>query len=89
MVYQGTFTRDADGRITQAVVDQNGTTTTWGYGYDSRGRLASVSENGSVIDTYGYDANGNRISENGQMVATYNADDQLTSYNGVTYSYAA
>ena len=69
--------------------DQNGVTTTWGYSYDARGRLASVSENGSVVGTYGYDANGNRISVNGQTVATYNADDQLTSYNGVPYTYAA
>ncbi|MHB1571984.1 MAG: RHS repeat-associated core domain-containing protein, partial [Solirubrobacteraceae bacterium] len=89
LVYQGTFTRDADGRITQDVENLNGTTTTWGYSYDARGRLSTVSENGSVIDTYGYDANGNRISVNGQTVATYNADDQLTSYNGVPYTYAA
>lgn len=89
LVYQGTFTRDADGRITQDVEDLNGTTTTWGYTYDSRGRLSTVSENGSVLDTYGYDANGNRISVNGQTVANYNADDQLTSYNGVPYTYAA
>jgi RHS repeat-associated protein len=88
-LYQASYTRDADGRITQAVVDQNGVTTTWGYSYDSRGRLATVSENGSVVDTYGYDANGNRISVNGQTVATYNADDQITSYNGVPYTYAA
>ena len=89
LVYQDAITRDADGRITQAVEDQNGVTTTWGYTYDTRGRLASVSENGSVVGTYGYDGNGNRISVNGQTVATYNADDQLTSYNGVPYTYAA
>jgi RHS repeat-associated protein len=88
-LYQASYTRDADGRITQAVEDQNGVITTWGYTYDSRGRLSTVSENGSVLDTYGYDANGNRISVNGQTVATYNADDQLTSYNGVPYTYAA
>ena len=88
-LYQASYIRDADGRITQAVEDQNGVTTTWGYTYDSRGRLASVSENGSVIDSYGYDGNGNRVSVNGQTVATYNADDQLTSYNGVPYTYAA
>jgi YD repeat-containing protein len=82
-----TLARDAGGRITQDVEDPNGTTTTWGYTYDSRGRLSTVSEIGSVIDTYGYDANGNRISVNGQTVATYNADDQLTSYNDVPYTY--
>ena len=84
-----TLTRDADGRITQAVEDQNGVTTTWGYTYDACGRLASVSENGSVIDSYGYDGNGNRVSVNGQTIASYNADDQLTRYNGVAYTYAA
>ena len=88
-LYQASYTRDADGRITQDIEDLDGTTTTWGYTYDARGRLASVSENGSVIDSYSYDGNGNRISVNGQTVATYNADDQLTSYNGVPYSYAA
>ena len=87
-LYQASYTRDADGRITQAVIDENGVTTTWGYTYDARGRLATVSENGAVVDTYGYDANGNRISVNGQTIATYNADDQLTSYHGVAYTYA-
>ena len=29
------------------------------------------------------------VSVNGQTVATYNADDQLTAYNGVPYTYAA
>lgn len=87
-LYQATYTRDADSRITQDIEDFNGVTTTWQYGYDTRGRLVSVSSNGSPVATYGYDGNGNRVSVNGQTVATYNADDQLTSYNGVAYTYA-
>ena len=88
-LYQASYTRDADNRVTQMVETVNGIATNWQYGYDARGRLISVSANGSPVSTYGYDANGNRVSVNGQTLATYNADDQLTSYNGTPYTYAS
>lgn len=47
-----------------------------------------MNSNGSPVATYGYDANGNRVSVNGTSIASFNADDQLTAYNGVPYTYA-
>lgn len=51
-----------------------GATTISGYGHDTAGcRLTSVSQNGSVIATYGYDPNGNRTQQGGVTIATVDA----------------
>jgi RHS repeat-associated protein len=50
---------------------------------------AEVRQNGAVQATYGYDANGNRTTVNGVEVATYDAQDRLTTYNGTSYAYTA
>ena len=88
-LYSVNYTRDNDGRITQKTETVNGVTTIWGYGYDQEGRLDSVSDNGVVLDTYGYDPNGNRVSVNRQTVATYDDQDRLLTYGGNSYSYNA
>ncbi len=65
-------------------------TTTTGYTYDLQGRLHTVTENGVVTQTYGYDANGNRTSlatPSGTVTGTYNAQDELLTYGTNTYSY--
>ncbi len=36
---------------------------TYGYTYDDFGRLLTVTQNGSQVEAYVYDANGNRQSE--------------------------
>src|SRR5205823_10321500 len=60
-LYAATYTRDPLGRVetvTEAIV---GDTSTLGYGYDARGRLTSVTSNGSTVASYEYDQNGNRV----------------------------
>jgi RHS repeat-associated protein len=47
-----------------------------------------VRQNGTVINTYTYDSNGNRLSKN-STTAIYDAQDRLTSYGTNTYSYTA
>ena len=61
--YSYTLTRDLAGRITQKVETLDGVTDTYDYGYDTNGRLTEVKKNGVVVETYTYDANGNRVTE--------------------------
>jgi RHS repeat-associated protein len=88
-----TYTRDALGRITQKVETIGGVTATTVYGYDTAGRLMDVTLDGTLIAHYEYDGNGNRVSVirsgTGTVSGTYDAQDRLTAYGAVTYSYAA
>jgi YD repeat-containing protein len=40
-----------------------GVTTTYGYTYDTAGRLTEVTHNGATVSTYSYDSNGNRLTK--------------------------
>jgi YD repeat-containing protein len=56
------------------------------------GRLKEVKKNGTVIATYNYDSNGNRLSKvtsSGTTAGTYDAQDRLTQYGATTYGYTA
>lgn len=59
-----------------------------GYQYDEAGRLTGVTVNGSNAESYSYDSNGNRTQANGNL-ATYDAQDRLTGFGSVTYTYTA
>jgi RHS repeat-associated protein len=73
------------------------------YGYDAASRVTSITytNGGTTIGTltYGYNANGQRTSIGGTLAAmnlpaaissaTYNANNQLTNWNGTTLSYDA
>ncbi len=50
------------------------------YGYDTAGRLATVTRDGALTATYEFDANSNRLG------GTYDSQDRLVSANGTTYS---
>ena len=87
-----TYTRDKLGRITQKAETIQGATTTCNYAYDAIGQLIEVRQNGSIAATYGYDANGNRLSKTGPGInetGNYDAQDRMLSYAGATYSYTA
>ena len=90
-VFKQSFVRDKLGRITGKTEVVNGITTTYGYGYDLAGRLATVRENGALVRTYGFDSNSNRISlasAGGTLTGTADAQDRLLSYGPNAYSYA-
>ncbi len=88
------FTYDAMGRITgaQRTGSRAEFARTAAYAYDAAGQLVSY-QNGQNLETYTYDALGNRITRslNGIRKATcqYNALSQLTalSEDGVTYGF--
>jgi YD repeat-containing protein len=67
-----------------------GDTLTLGY---ANNQLATVSENGSVVTTYGYDAQGNRnnLTSGGASTAySFDVENQLLSVSGVeSYAYDA
>ena len=87
------YTRDTLGRIIQKVETIGGVTTTTVYGYDQSGRLTDVTQDGTLTARYEYDGNGNRLSvtgsASGMVAGTYDAQDRLTSYGAVTYTYTA
>jgi YD repeat-containing protein len=90
LAFSEQYTRDNAGRITQRIEALYGTTTTYAYSYDDAGHLASVTRDGSLIATYRYDGNGNRLSKitpNGTESANYDAQDRLLTYAGTTYTY--
>jgi YD repeat-containing protein len=87
-----TYARDDLGRITALTETVGGATHTYGYTYDSVGRLTGVTKDGNLVAQYGYDANGNRTSETtpaGTTSATYDAQDRLQQYGTTAYTYMA
>ncbi len=81
------------GRIVQRVENIQGETITWDYSYDELGRLIEVKRNGTVVEVYTYDANGNRISETNtfkgvtDMAYTYSIEDHLLTAGSDTYQF--
>jgi RHS repeat-associated protein len=61
--YQWNVARDAAGRIVQRTEVIDGETVNWEYAYDTLGRLTAVQRNSALVESYSYDANGNRLSE--------------------------
>jgi RHS repeat-associated protein len=89
-----TYGRDTLGRIvekTESVLGGASQTTT--YGYDERGRLETVTTDGTATVTYAYDANGNRLSRTpsggSAETGTYDDQDRLLTYDGAVYTYTA
>lgn len=84
------YTRDALGRITSKVDSINGTSKTTEYGYDQKGQLISVTENGQITQQYVYDPNGNRLSLTttvGTTLGVYDDQDRLLSYGTKNFAY--
>jgi len=57
---------------------------------DDVGRLTQVTEDGTVVEGYGYDLNGNRTSSmNGAGVfdATFDAQDRIETYGNLVFTY--
>jgi RHS repeat-associated protein len=82
--------RDSLGRIQQKTEMIQGVSHTYGYAYDSVGRLWQVSVDGNVTATYTFDPNGNRIGGPGLTTTpVYDDQDRLLSYGEWTFTYTA
>lgn len=88
-LYSYSLSYDRAGRISGKTETIGGVTTQLAYGYDTAGRLATVSRNGTQIASYGYDANGNRTTINGSVVASYDAQDRLLTHSTASYQFTA
>ncbi len=73
--------RNKLGKITTKTETIAGTSTRYDYRYNSDGRLVEVKKDGTITESYQYDANGNRGD------ASVNQDDQVVTYKGITYQY--
>jgi len=90
--YRRVDERDDGGRIFRSTETVDGTVRVFGYAYDVAGRLREVTEDGSVVATYGYDANEARVSVNrpsGTRTSTVDAQDRLLAHGDYVYTYNA
>ena len=55
LLYSVRYTRDAGSRLVTKTETTGGTTTTYGYTYDTAGRLTAVTQNGALATSYSYD----------------------------------
>ncbi len=94
--YSYALTRDTAGRITGRTEVAGGTTTTWGYTYDTLGRLTSVTRDGQPAESYSYDEQGRRTSFRVPLrgidttqAAVFDAEDRVSASGEATYSFTA
>ena len=91
-LYNASYTRDALARIESKTETVGGTTHVEAYTYHAAGRLETVTRDGILSATYGYDTNGNRTSTTttaGTTTATYDAQDRLQQWEDASYTYTA
>ncbi len=82
--------KDNSSLITQKTETINNTTTTYDYTYDDNSRLVKVLKDNTIVESYSYDNNGNRLSATVNGITTsasYTLDDQLEVYGNNTYRY--
>ena len=90
-VFGETYVRNAVGQITQRQETIGGVADTIAYAYDTMGQLVSVTRDGTVVESYSYDANGNRLTatlSGATRSATYDAQDRLLTDGAATFGYA-
>ena len=90
--YDVEFVRNKLGRITQKTETIGGVTSTYGYTFDSTGRLTAVTLNGAPYSSYTYDSNSNRLTHTRgatTVSGSYDAQDRMTGYGTTTYTYTA
>ena len=65
VLFDQQYTRDTFGRVSQKIETIDGTTTTFDYTYDATGQLTQVTQDGSLVTSYTYDPNSNRLQQDG------------------------
>lgn len=89
-LYAAQYTRDQIGRIVQESETISGVTTLFAYTYDVSGRLHTVAVDGTPLQSYTYDNNGNRMGAGAPaspILANYDGQDRLISAGTTTYTH--
>ena len=91
-LYDWTVTRDNSGRIVQKIDNMQGAAITWDYAYDTLGRLTEVKQNNVVVESYTYDADGNRLTESNDLRGvnksySYSTEDHIITAGTDTYQF--
>jgi RHS repeat-associated protein len=89
-IFQTSYERDSLGRITTLTEVNQGQTSVKQYAYDIAGRLWQVWRNDTLVSTYSYDPNGNRIAHLTSTKTdsgTYDAQDRMLTYGTAQYIY--
>jgi RHS repeat-associated protein len=79
-------TRNRNGQIVTKSEDFN-TPSLYEYTYDDLGHLTTVEKDGSTVESYSYDNNGNRTLDENGNIYTHDAQDRLTGKGSTTFSY--
>jgi RHS repeat-associated protein len=87
------LSRDKTGKILEKKETLGGVETLFSYEYNLRGRLSKVYQDGTLVESYAYDANGNRVlttsTQRGiiDQSALSNADDGIVQMGDIEYAY--
>ncbi|MBL0275016.1 MAG: fibronectin type III domain-containing protein [Anaeromyxobacter sp.] len=90
-LYAASYVFDALGRVTlrtEAVLGEPPEVTA--LAYDPAGRLREVTRDGTIVASYTFDENGNRVAASGPSggtAASYDARDQLLSHGAATFGW--
>lgn len=91
-LYSAFFHRDLLGRIASKTETIGGVTQTYDYHYGPAGWLERVDRNGTSVEKYRYDDNGNRLAAVyswGELAATYDDQDRLLTHGDTEFTYSA
>ena len=92
-VYGYELTRDDSGRIETRTETVAGASSLFKYRYDPVGRLLTVTRDGSLVEEYRYDSNGNRTYQmNAQLgitgrTFTHSLEDHTLTAGPITYAF--
>ena len=86
--YRLELTADTTGRIVSRHEVAAGGDHTYAYAHDAIGELSEVRRDGAVVETYGYNVDGDRTAHGGET-ATYDAGGRLAARGATTYSFDA
>jgi RHS repeat-associated protein len=89
-LFAATYTRDKLGRITRKIETVQGVTSTYDYSYSTAGQLLEVRQGSSVVESYAYDDNGNRVSatvHGTTSAAAFDLQDRILSFGSTTFAH--
>jgi RHS repeat-associated protein len=91
-IYDEELGYDAAGRLVARTEHAAGVTHEYAYAYDPAGQLLDVRRDGTLVERYAYDGDGNRTSREAGAATetvTFDADDRLQARDATAYTYDA